>query len=160
MNLPRRQGCVWRDVDSAGGQDGHVGDEPLDAVFRHQAHTVARLDALGHQGRGHGFGLLAVLLPGYVKPQAMALEAQRRTGSKTLRLTAMELGEIALAHRPAPFTRPRTVSNKHYPVNPAPSRSNGRRNALPVGKRQVLSTRLMIYFGEHLCCMPQHLDYI
>ena len=50
LHLPGGKRGMRRDIDGAGRQDAHVGDEPLDAVFRQQTHAVALGDACHRQG--------------------------------------------------------------------------------------------------------------
>src|SRR5262249_57157049 len=75
VDLPGRQRGVGRDGDGAGGEDGHVGDQPVGAVLGHQPDGVAGPDADVGQGAGPGQGRGAVVVPGPVDEQPAPPEA-------------------------------------------------------------------------------------
>ena len=95
VDLASRQRSVRRDVDGADGEDGQVGDQPIDAVLRHHADAISRRDAVfDERGRG-GERLGPILLPGHVMPQSVTLVAQSRTRAETFGLPTMQFDEIA-----------------------------------------------------------------
>ncbi len=89
---------MGRHVDGGGGEDGHVGDEPFDAVLGQQPDAVAGPDAGVDEGGGGGPDLFAVFVPAEVVVEAVALEAQGGAGAEALGLAAVHLGEVAVVH--------------------------------------------------------------
>src|SRR5262245_43908330 len=88
-----------RHIDGAGGQNRHVGNEPLETVFGENADSVAGLDADVHQRRRRREGPFAVVAPAQVVVQTVPPVTQRRRWPKTVRLIAMPGCEVAERHR-------------------------------------------------------------
>lgn len=96
---------MGRYVDGGSQQNGHVGDEPLDAVLGQKADAVSRLDPRIDESRCRRLGLGQVIRPGYILVKAELLEAQGRAGPKTFRLMAQKDRKIAF-HLHLTFRKP------------------------------------------------------
>ncbi len=90
VDLLGAQRRVQRDVDGAGNEDRHVGDQPFEPILRQDRDTVARLDAMLHQRGRTCIDLVAVFVPAQIVVEPVLLETQRHARAKPVGLQAKQ----------------------------------------------------------------------
>ena len=139
---------VRRHVDGGGGEDGHVGDEPFDAVLGQQADAVAGRNAGVNQGGGGGQRLGPVVVPAQVAVEAVALEAQGGERPEALGLPVVQFGEVAVGHATSSGA---AASSRREPADVAYS---ARRDEASAGSRRPLADSPCLSANSPLCSLP------